>query len=257
MTFEEESIKNRLLIDANLNSNKFNIYNLTFETNYQNFNFEESKNFQKSIIENTSKLFDIRQILEENKSVFHLTCYPDLADNDDINYKYSPILAILRGENPKNFHNKLDFRFYYFELINIAIFKYISQLDNIEGSFNLNLGLPGNLTFYMNENKVAVLQLENEIYKFFDEISPHTDNYELKVTFEKETLSPNKYSHLDMLGNEIKIGDIGVGCSGRGSTQGLEIQQILSMSKVLINGNLRPSNFIVLKPIDGRPIKGV
>ena len=257
MTFEEESIKNRLLIDANLNSNKFNIYNLTFETNYQNFNFEENKNFQKSIIENTSKLFDIRQILEENKSVFHLTCYPDLADNDDINYKYSTILAILRGENPKNFHNKLDFRFYYFELIKIALFKYISQLDNIEGSFNLNLGLPGRLTFYMNENKVAALQLENEIYKFFDEISPHTDNYELKVTFEKEILSPNKYSHLDMLGNEIKIGDIGVGCSGRGSTQGLEIQQILSMSKVLINGNLRPSNFIVLKPIDGRPIKGV
>ena len=257
MTFEEESIKNRLLIDANLNSNKFNIYNLTFETNYQNFNFEESKNFQKSIIENTSKLFDIRQILEENKSVFHLTCYPDLADNDDINYKYSTILAILRGENPKNFHNKLDFRFYYFELIKIALFKWISQLDNIEGSFNLNLGLPGRLTFYMNENKVAALQLENEIYKFFDEISPHTDNYELKVTFEKETLSPNKYSHLDMLGNEIKIGDIGVGCSGRGSTQGLEIQQILSMSKVLINGNLRPTNFIVLKPIDGRPIKGV
>ena len=257
MTFEEESIKNRLLIDANLNSNKFNIYNLTFETNYQNFNFEESKNFQKSIIENTSKLFDIRQILEENKSVFHLTCYPDLADNDDINYKYSTILAILRGENPKNFHNKLDFRFYYFELIKIALFKWISQLDNIEGSFNLNLGLPGRLTFYMNENKEAALQLENEIYKFFDEISPHTDNYELKVTFEKEILSPNRYSHLDMLGNEIKIGDIGVGCSGRGSTQGLEIQQILSMSKVLINGNLRPTNFIVLKPIDGRPIKGV
>lgn len=257
MTFEKESIKNRLLIDANLNSNKFNIYNLDFETNYQNFNFEESKNFQKSIIENTSKLFDIRQILEENKSVFHLTCYPDLADNDDINYKYSIVLAILRGENPKNFHNKLDFRFYYFELIKIALFKYISQLDNIEGSFNLNLGLPGRLTFYMNESKEAALQLENEIYKFFDEISPHTDNYELKVTFGKETLSPNRYSHLDMLGNEIKIGDIGVGCSGRGSTQGLEIQQILSMSKVLINGNLRPSNFIVLKPIDGRPIKGV
>ena len=257
MTFEKESIKNRLLIDANLNSNKFNIYNLTFETTYQNFNFEESKNFQKSIIENTSKLFDIRKILEENKSVFHLTCYPDLADNDDINYKYSTILAILRGENPKNFHNKLDFRFYYFELIKVALFKYISQLDNIEGSFNLNLGLPGRLTFYMNENKVAALQLENEIYKFFDEISPHTDNYELKVTFGKETLSPNKYSHKDMLGNEIKIGDIGVGCSGRGSTQGLEIQQILSMSKVLINGNLRPSNFIVLKSIDGRPIKGV
>ena len=257
MTFEKESIKNRLLIDANLNSNKFNIYNLTFETTYQNFNFEESKNFQKSIIENTSKLFDIRQILEENKSVFHLTCYPDLVDNDDINYKYSTILAILRGENPKNFHNKLDFRFYYFELIKVALFKYISQLDNIEGSFNLNLGLPGRLTFYMNENKEAALQLENEIYKFFDEISPHTDNYELKVTFGKETLSPNKYSHLDMLGNEIKIGDIGVGCSGRGSTQGLEIQQILSISKVLINGNLRPSNFIVLKPIDGRPILGV
>ena len=257
MTFEKESIKNRLLIDANLNSNKFNIYNLTFETTYQNFNFEESKNFQKSIIENTSKLFDIRQILEENKSVFHLTCYPDLVDNDDINYKYSTILAILRGENPKNFHNKLDFRFYYFELIKVALFKYISQLDNIEGSFNINLGLPGRLTFYMNENKVAALQLENEIYKFFDEISPHTDNYELKVTFGKETLSPNKYSHKDMLGNEIKIGDIGVGCSGRGSTQGLEIQQILSMSKVLINGNLRPSNFIVLKSIDGRPIKGV
>lgn len=257
MTFEEESIKNRLLIDANLNSNKFNIYNLTFETTYQNFNFEDSKNFQKSIIENTSKLFDIRQILEENKNVFHLSGYPDLADNDDINYKYSTILAILRGENPKNFHNKLDFRFYYFELIKIALFKYISQLDNIEGSFNLNLGLPGRLTFYMNESKEAALQLENEIYKFFDEISPHTDNYELKVTFEKETLSPNKYSHLDMLGNEIKIGDIGVGCSGRGSTQGLEIQQILSMSKVLINGNLRPTNFIVLKPIDGRPIKGV
>ena len=257
MTFEKESIKNRLLIDANLNSNKFNIYNLTFETTYQNFNFEESKNFQKSIIENTSKLFDIRQILEENKSVFHLTCYPDLADNDDINYKYSTILAILRGEKPENFHNKLDFRFYYFELIKVALFKYISQLDNIEGSFNLNLGLPGRLTFYMNENKEAALQLENEIYKFFDEISPHTDNYELKVTFGKETLSPNKYSHKDMLGNEIKIGDIGVGCSGRGSTQGLEIQQILSMSKVLINGNLRPSNFIVLKSIDGRPIKGV
>lgn len=253
MTFEKESIKNRLLIDANLNSNKFNIYNLTFETTYQNFNFEDSKNFQKSIIENTSKLFDIRKILEENKSVFHLTCYPDLADNDDINYKYSTILAILRGENLKNFH----FRFYYFELIKVALFKYISQLDNIEGSFNLNLGLPGRLTFYMNENKEAALQLENEIYKFFDEISPHTDNYELKVTFGKETLSPNKYSHKDMLGNEIKIGDIGVGCSGRGSTQGLEIQQILSMSKVLINGNLRPSNFIVLKSIDGRPIKGV
>lgn len=257
MTFEEESIKNRLLIDANLNSNKFNIYNLTFETIYQNFNFEDSKNFQKSIIENTSKLFDIRQILEENKNVFHLSGYPDLADNDDINYKYSIVLAILRGENPKNFHNKLDFRFYYFELIKIALFKYISQLDNIEGSFNLNLGLPGRLTFYMNESKEAALQLENDIYKFFDEISPHTDNYELEVTFRKETLSPNKYSHLDMLGNEIKIGDIGVGCSGRGSTQGLEIQQILSMSKVLINGNLRPSNFIVLKPIDGRPIKGV
>ena len=257
MTFEKESIKNRLLIDANLNSTKFNIYNLTFEIIYQNFNFEESKNFQKSIIENISKLFDIRQILEENKSIFHLTCYPDLADNDDINYKYSTILAILRGENPKNFHNKLDFRFYYFELIKVALFKYISQLDNIEGSFNLNLGLPGRLTFYMNENKEAVLQLENEIYKFFDEISPHTDNYELKVTFGKETLSPNKYSHKDMLGNEIKIGDIGVGCSGRGSTQGLEIQQILSMSKVLINGNLRPSNFIVLKSIDGRPILGV
>ena len=257
MTFEKESIKNRLLIDANLNSNKFNIYNLTFETTYQNFNFEDSKNFQKSIIENTSKLFDIHKILEENKSVFHLTCYPDLADNDDINCKYSTIFAILRGENPKNFHNKLDFRFYYFELIKVALFKYISQLDNIEGSFNLNLGLPGRLTFYMNENKEAALQLENEIYKFFDEISPHTDNYELKVTFGKETLSPNKYSHKDMLGNEIKIGDIGVGCSGRGSTQGLEIQQILSMSKVLINGNLRPSNFIVLKPIDGRPIKGV
>ena len=257
MTFEEESIKNRLLIDANLNSNKFNIYNLTFETNYQNFNFEENKNFQKSIIENTSKLFDICQILEENKSVFHLTCYPDLEDNDDINYKYSTILAILKGENPKNFHNKLDFRFYYFELIKIALFKWISQLDTIEGSFNLNLGLPGRLTFYMNENKEAALQLENDIYKFFDEISPHTDNYELKVTFGKETLSPNRYSHLDMLGNEIKIGDIGVGCSGRGSTQGLEIQQILSMSKVLINGNLRPTNFIVLKPIDGRPIKGV
>lgn len=257
MTFEEENIKNRLLIDANLNSNKFNIYNLTFETNYQNFNFEESKNFQKSIIENTLKLFDIRQILEENKSVFHLSGYPYLADNDDINYKYSIVLAILRGENPKIFHNKLDFRFYYFELIKIALFKYISQLDNIEGSFNLNLGLSDRLTFYMNENKEAALQLENEIYKFFDEISPHTDNYELKVTFGKETLSPNKYSHLDMLGNEIKIGDIGVGCSGRGSTQGLEIQQILSMSKVLINGNLRPSNFIVLKPIDGRPIKGV
>ena len=257
MTFEKESIKNRLLIDANLNSNKFNIYNLTFETTYQNFHFEDSKNFQKSIIENTSKLFDIRQILEENKSIFHLTCYPDLVDNDDINYKYSTVLAILRGENPKNFHNKLDFRFYYFELIKVALFKYISQLDNIEGSFNLNLGLPGRLTFYMNENKEAALQLENEIYKFFDEISPHTDNYELKVTFGKETLSPNKYSHKDMLGNEIKIGDIGVGCSGRGSTQGLEIQQILSMSKVLINGNLRPSNFIVLKSIDGRPIKGV
>lgn len=257
MTFEEENIKNRLLIDANLNSNKFNIYNLTFETTYRNFSLEESKNFQKSIIENISKLFDIRQILEENKSVFHLTCYPDLADNDDINYKYSIILAILRGENPKNFHNKMDFRFYYFELIKIALFKYISQLDNIEGSFNLNLGLSGRLTFYTNENKEATLQLENDIYKFFDEISPHTDNYELKVTFGKETLSPNKYSHLDMLGNEIKIGDIGVGCSGRGSTQGLEIQQILSMSKVLINGNLRPSNFIVLKPIDGRPIKGV
>lgn len=257
MTFEEESIKNRLLIDANLNSNKFNIYNLTFETTYRNFSLEESKNFQKSIIENISKLFDIRQILEENKSVFHLTCYPDLADNDDINYKYSIILAILRGENPKNFHNKMDFRFYYFELIKIALFKYISQLDNIEGSFNLNLGLSGRLTFYTNENKEATLQLENDIYKFFDEISPHTDNYELKVTFGKETLSPNKYSHLDMLGNEIKIGDIGVGCSGRGSTQGLEIQQILSMSKVLINGNLRPTNFIVLKPIDGRPIKGV
>ena len=257
MTFEKESIKNRLLIDANLNSNKFNIYNLTFETTYQNFNFEESKNFQKSIIENTSKLFNICQILEENKDVFHLTCYPDLADNDDINYKYSTILAILRGENPKNFHNKLDFRFYYFELIKIALFQWISQLDNIEGSFNLNLGLPGRLTFYMNENKEAALQLENDIYKFFDEISPHTDNYELKVTFGKETLSPNKYSHLDMLGNEIKIGDIGVGCSGRGSTQGLEIQQILSMSKVLINGNLRPTNFIVLKSIDGRPIKGV
>lgn len=257
MTFEEESIKNRLLIDANLNSNKFNIYNLTFETTYQNFNFEDSKNFQKSIIENTSKLFDIRQILEENKNVFHLSGYPDLADNDDINYKYSIVLAILRGENPKNFHNKLDFRFYYFELIKIALFKYISQLDNIEGSFNLNLGLPGRLTFYMNESKEAALQLENDIYKFFDEISPHTDNYELEVTFGKETLSPNRYSHLDMLGNEIKIGDIGVGCSGRGSTQGLEIQQILSMSKVLINGNLRPSNFIVLKPIDGRPIKGV
>ena len=257
MTFEKESIKNRLLIDANLNSNKFNIYNLTFETTYQNFNFEESKNFQKSIIENTSKLFNICQILEENKDVFHLTCYPDLADNDDINYKYSTILAILRGENPKNFHNKLDFRFYYFELIKIALFQWISQLDNIEGSFNLNLGLPGRLTFYMNENKEAALQLENDIYKFFDEISPHTDNYELKVTFGKETLSPNKYSHKDMLGNEIKIGDIGVGCSGRGSTQGLEIQQILSMSKVLINGNLRPTNFIVLKSIDGRPIKGV
>ena len=257
MTFEKESIRNRLLIDANLNSTKFNIYNLTFETNYQNYSFEESKNFQKSIIENISKLFDIRQILEENKSVFHLTCYPDLADNDDINHKYSIIFAILRGENPKNFHNKLDFRFYYFELIKIALFKYISQLDNIEGSFNLNLGLSGRLTFYMNENKEAALQLENDIYKFFDEISPHTDNYELKVIFGKETLSPNKYSHLDMLGNEIKIGDIGVGCSGRGSTQGLEIQQILSMSKVLINGNLRPSNFIVLKPIDGRPIKGV
>lgn len=257
MIFEEESIKNRLLIDANLNSTKFNIYNLTFETTYQNFNFEDSKNFQKSIIENTSKLFDIRQILEENKNFFHLSGYPDLADNDDINYKYSIVLAILRGENPKNFHNKLDFRFYYFELIKIALFKYISQLDNIEGSFNLNLGLPGRLTFYMNESKEAALQLENDIYKFFDEISPHTDNYELEVTFRKETLSPNKYSHLDMLGNEIKIGDIGVGCSGRGSTQGLEIQQILSMSKVLINGNLRPTNFIVLKPIDGRPIKGV
>ena len=257
MTFEKESIKNRLLIDANLNSNKFNIYNLTFETTYRNFSSEDNKNFQKSIIENTSKLFDIRQILEENNSAFHLTYYPDLADGDDINYKYSIILAILRGENPKNFQNKLEFRFYYFEILKIALFKYISQLDNIEGSFNLNLGLPGKLTFYMNENKEAALQLENDIYKFFDEISPHTDNYELKVTFEKETLSPNKYSHLDMLGNEIKIGDIGVGCSGRGSTQGLKVQQILSMSKVLINGNLRPSNFIVLKPIDGRPIKGV
>ena len=257
MTFEKESIRNRLLIDANLNSTKFNIYNLIFETTYRNFSSEDNKNFQKSIIENTSKLFDIRQILEENNSAFHLTCYPDLADGDDINYKYSIILAILRGENPKNFHNKLEFRFYYFEILKIALFKYISQLDNIEGSFNLNLGLPGKLTFYMNENKEAALQLENDIYKFFDEISPHTDNYELEVTFEKETLSPNKYSHLDMLGNEIKIGDIGVGCSGRGSTQGLEIQQILSMSKVLINGNLRPTNFIVLKPIDGRPIKGV
>ena len=30
MIFEEESIKNRLLIDADLNSTKFNIYNLTF-----------------------------------------------------------------------------------------------------------------------------------------------------------------------------------------------------------------------------------
>ena len=257
MTFEKESIKNRLLIDANLNSNKFNIYNLTFETTYRNFSSEDNKNFQKSIIENTSKLFDIRKILEENNSIFHLSGYPDLADGDDINYKYSIILAILRGENPKNFHNKLEFRFYYFEILKIALFKYISQLDNIEGSFNLNLGLPGRLTFYMNESKEAALQLENDIYKFFDEISPYTDNYELKVTFEKETLSPNKYSHLDMLGNEIKIGDIGVGCSGRGSTQGLEIQQILSMSKVLINGNLRPTNFIVLKPIDGRPIKGV
>ena len=38
MTFEKESIKNRLLIDANLNSEKFNIYNLGFDYKIKSYN---------------------------------------------------------------------------------------------------------------------------------------------------------------------------------------------------------------------------
>lgn len=255
MTFEKESIKNRLLIDANLNSEKFNIYNLDYDYKCKSYyNYEENRKYKLNIADNILKKFDILSILEENKDIFQLTNYPNVSEDEA---DFFNIYAFLKGDLVKSgYDNVENFKYYNsYDIIKIALFKYLSQFDNIEGSFNFSLC--HRLTFYTNENKEATLQLEDAIYNFFDEINPHSDGYEIKVSFVKETLSPNKFTHTDIVGNEIKIGDIGVGCNGRGSTRGLEIQQVLSMTKVFINGNLRPDNFIVLKSIDGRPLKGV
>lgn len=257
MIFEKESIKNRLLIEANLNSEKFNIYNLDYDYKCKSYyNYEENRKYKLNIVDNILKKFDILSILEENKDIFQLTNYPNVSE-DEANF--FDIYAFLKGDLVKSDYNNVEnFKYYNsFEIIKIALFKYLSQRNDIEGSFNFSIYYGHNFTFYTNENKEASLQLKDAIYKFFDEINPHLDDFEIKVSFTKETLSPNKFTHIDIVGNEIKIGDIGVGCNGRGSTRGLEVQQILSMTKVLINGNLRPDNFIVLKSIDGRPLKGV
>lgn len=254
MTFEKESIKNRLLIEANLNSEKFNIYNLDYDYKCKKYyNYEENRKYKIDVADNVLKKFDILSILEENKDVFQLTNYPNKTDNDS----FFNIFAFLKGDLEKSGYNNVeDFKYFNsYDIIKIALFKYLSQFD-IEGSFNLHIH-SHRFIFYTNENKEAALKLEDAIYDFFDEIDPHLNDFELKVDFVKETLSSSKFSHTDIVGNEIKIGDIGVGCNGRGSTRGLEIQQVLSMTKVFINGNLRPDNFIVLKSIDGRPLKGV
>lgn len=254
MTFEKENIKNRLLIEANLNSEKFNIYNLDYDYKCKKYyNYEENRKYKIDVANNVLKKFDILSILEENKDVFQLTNYLNKTDND----RFFNIFAFLKGDLEKSGYNNVeDFKYFNsYDIIKIALFKYLSQFD-IEGSFNLHI-YSHRFIFYTNENKGAALQLEDAIYNFFDEIDPHLNDFELKVDFVKETLSSSKFSHTDIVGNEIKIGDIGVGCNGRGSTRGLKIQQILSMTKVFINGDVRPENFIVLKPIDGRPLKGV
>jgi hypothetical protein len=256
MIFEKESIKNRLLIDANLNSEKFNIYNLDYEYKCKKYyDYEENRKYKINVIDNVLKKFDILSILEENKDIFQLTSYPNMSEDEP---NFFNIYAFLKGDLVNSgCDNAENFKYYNsYDIIKIALYKYLSQRDDIEGSFSFHL-YRHNFTFYTNESKEAALQLEDAIYNFFDEIDPHLDDFEIKVSFTKETLSLNKFTHTDIVGNEIKIGDIGVGCNGRGSTQGLEVQQILSMTKVFINGNLRPDNFIVLKSIDGRPLKGV
>lgn len=259
MTFEKENIKNRLLIDANLNSEKFNIYNLRFDYIIKSYNssyYDERRKFQIGIVDNILKQFDILSILEENKDVFQLTNYPNKTGDEN---HFFDIFAFLKGDKDiSSCDNAEDFKYFNSTgIIRIALFKYFSQLDDIEGIFNLYFYYGLDFIFYTNENKEAALRLEDAIYKFFDEIIPRLNDNGMEVTFAKETLAPTKFSHTDYFGNEIKIGDKGVGCSGRGKTSGLFETQILSMTKVFINGDIRPENFIVLKSIDGRPIKGV
>lgn len=263
MTFEKENIRNRLLIEADQNGKKINIFGFGFEYRAcsDRWDYKENQKYGIAIAKNIMKKYDIFSILEENKEVFHLVDYP--RKKDEYNRKYDQLYSFLKRDGIRyneDCFDDIDDIYYYNSngIVMVAIFKYLSELD-IEGSFDMpgKFDNSNHINFYFNEGKGAPLNLEDRLYSFFDEVEPRINDYRCEVKYEKETLAPSKFSHTDYFGNNIRIGDKGVGCSGRGRTSGLYETQILSMTKVFINGDIRPENFIVLKAIDGRPLKGV
>jgi len=264
MTFEKESIRNRFLIEADQNGKKINIYGFGFEYvdgTHSGWDYKEYQKYQIAIAKSITEKYDILSILEENKEIFHLTDYPH--KDCEYDFKYDQLYSFLKKDgiycSEEYFKDKDDMYYYNSqETVIVALFKYLSELD-VEGSFDMpgKFDNSNHITFYFNEDKEAALNLEDRLYNFFDEIEPRVNGYKCEVKYEKETLAPTKFSHTDYFGNDIRIGDKGVGCSGRGRTSGLYETQILSMTKVFINGDIRPENFIVLEAIDGRPLKGV
>lgn len=148
--------------------------------------------------------------------------------------------------------NIRDLYYCFEELVSVYAMKIIEDIaTNFNGSYER---MWNRIDFYFNEDKTMPDFIQNEIERTFYREGFEEIHFNVKSTLKK----PQKYVLKDMLGNDIIIGDIGVGNGGKGNKcYPLKVVQVERTSEVSINGGILPSNFIVLKPIDGRQIKGV
>jgi len=258
MIFEKENLKNRLIIEANQDNKKIKIYKLIIEVDSDEYDYQDEKDYEIVFSRRLLQNFDVLSILEENKEAFGLTQYP----NKEFENRFYDIYSFLKkdGRVQDNSYEKDDDDIIYssnWSIIASIVFKILSE--NFNGKFWMSLSYGNSpFTLYLDKNE-SINNIERKIENEIIDGPAATLGFKhwSSVDIKEEVLTPSKFSHTDYFGNEIKVGDIGVGCAGKGRTFGLEEQQVLSMTRVFINNNIRPENFIVLKPIDGRPLKGV
>lgn len=257
MIFEKENLKNQLIIEANKDNKKIKIYKLIINTEYNEYDYKDERNYETEFSRRLLENFDVLSILEENKEAFGLTQYPNKEFENRFYYIYSFLKKDGWVQNNRNDDDNDIIFLSHWSIIAAIIFKILSE--NFNGKFWMPL-IYGNTPFilYLDKNE-SINNIERKIENEIIDGPAATLGFKhwSSADTNEEILAPSKFSHTDYFGNEIKIGDIGAGCAGKGRTFGLEVQQIISMTKVFINTNIRPENFIVLKPIDGRPLKGV
>lgn len=163
--------------------------------------------------------------------------------------RYSKLLEALKK-------NGFEIGQYYYdnilEVMFIMMIESILKGKDLDYSINANYMIC-NIYFNFKESDELKDYTYNEIMK---ELYKKEIDIKLKMT--KNLVKPQAIIHKDMFGNDIIIGDIGIGCGGKGNrVYPLRKHEITSVTKVYVNGNILPSNFVVLKAVDGRPLKGV